>query len=118
MANPNESGMKSGRQVLTAATEDHPFGLLALKWTGEPPLAVELDDCNDCRLADKHEKADQQRHAVVGPSPDWEKAHADPAQGGGAMYTGRLAKKIARMRMTSATQPTRGSRSQRPGTRA
>ncbi len=36
-------------------TEDHPFGLLALSWTGHPTVAVELDEGNRGELAQKHE---------------------------------------------------------------
>src|SRR5215470_4820371 len=39
--------------------EDHPFSLLALQWTGHPPVAVELDGHNERHLDELHEIAKQ-----------------------------------------------------------
>src|SRR5260221_11042981 len=58
-------------------TEDYPFELLALQWTGYTPIAVELDDHKDRSLSDKNEIAKRGSGGIQCAKGMWEEDGRD-----------------------------------------
>ncbi len=58
-------------------TEDHPFGLLTLEWTGDTPVAVELDECKRRHRDERHEIEKQNSVGILRERVVWEKRGKD-----------------------------------------